>query len=533
MPLTPLHAQTPMLNELMASNDLAVFDDFFEADDWVEIYNPGPLVQLAGYHLSDDPSNLTKYTFPDTDLGSTFLTPGGHMLVWLDKDSIQGVLHANFKLSADNEGVWLTAPDGVTVLDSIVYPPQQTDISFGRSCDGCPEWEYFNVSTPEEINQQTEVPSAQLYINEVLLDNTFNLVDEQFEFEPWLEVFNPNSSQVNLAGYTFATSLGASYTIPNTDPVATTVPANGFLLFWLDNEPSEGGHHIGFQPNVASQMFSLIGPDMELVDELFAEVSFSNISWGRVSDGAPTADWFDIPTPRVTNGLLIVPADDVVINECQSSNGGAFLDNAGGADDWVEIHNLGTSPVNLAGYYLTDRLNNPTKWRFPLDAGDSTVVAPNGYVVLWADEEGNQGWNHTNFRLNNDGEALVLRSPDGFTIADSVHFGASVLGQSYARLPNGTGPFGWVTDPTPSECNDCTDSMTSPNSGNVIMYRGPIPAMSGDSFWVSADCTLHRLTGETLMKFRSGDNVFPNLHSGMYVIQSLDHQRQQVVILTD
>ena len=65
-----------------------------------------------------------------------------------------------------------------------------------------------------------------------------------------------------------------------------------------------------------------------------------------------------------------------------------FSDNAGGADDWVEIHNLGSSPVNLAGYYLTDRLNNPTKWRFPLDAGDSTVVEPNGYVVLWADEEG-------------------------------------------------------------------------------------------------------------------------------------------------
>ena len=45
--LTSVQAQTPMLNELMASNDLAVFDDFFEADDWVEIYNPGPLVQLA------------------------------------------------------------------------------------------------------------------------------------------------------------------------------------------------------------------------------------------------------------------------------------------------------------------------------------------------------------------------------------------------------------------------------------------------------------------------------------------------------
>ena len=41
-------AQTPVINELMASNDLAHYDDFFEFDDWVEIYNPGGLVQLAG-----------------------------------------------------------------------------------------------------------------------------------------------------------------------------------------------------------------------------------------------------------------------------------------------------------------------------------------------------------------------------------------------------------------------------------------------------------------------------------------------------
>ena len=83
-------AQTPVINELMASNDLAHYDDFFEFDDWVEIYNPGGLVQLAGYHLSDDPNNLTKYTIPDTDPGTTFLTPGDHMVIWLDRDSARG-----------------------------------------------------------------------------------------------------------------------------------------------------------------------------------------------------------------------------------------------------------------------------------------------------------------------------------------------------------------------------------------------------------------------------------------------------------
>ena len=75
--------QTPILNEIMTSNDLIHYDDFLEFDDWVEIYNPGGLIQLSGYHLSDDPENLTKYTIPDTDPGTTFLPPGDHMIIWL------------------------------------------------------------------------------------------------------------------------------------------------------------------------------------------------------------------------------------------------------------------------------------------------------------------------------------------------------------------------------------------------------------------------------------------------------------------
>ena len=116
-----------------------------------------------------------------------------------------------------------------------MYPPQQTDISYGRACDGCEEWEYFNVPTPMSTNVQTLVPTPTLYINEVLLENTAVLVDEQFEFEPWLEVFNPNNFQVNLAGYSLTSSNGESAVLPNTAPVATTIEANGFLLLWMAN----------------------------------------------------------------------------------------------------------------------------------------------------------------------------------------------------------------------------------------------------------------------------------------------------------
>ena len=107
----------------MASNQLAVYDDFFEFDDWVEIYHEGGVLNLAGYYLSDREDNLMKWEFPSTNAGITTITPGGHMVVWLDNDTEQGEDHANFKLSPDGEGIYLTAPDGVTIIASIVFPP--------------------------------------------------------------------------------------------------------------------------------------------------------------------------------------------------------------------------------------------------------------------------------------------------------------------------------------------------------------------------------------------------------------------------
>ena len=524
-------AQTPVINELMASNDLAHYDDFFEFDDWVEIYNPGGLVQLAGYHLSDDPNNLTKYTIPDTDPGTTFLTPGDHMVIWLDRDSAQGVLHANFKLSPEDEGVWLTDPDGETVLDFIQYPPQQTDVSYGRACDGCEEWEYFNVPTPGAMNAQTDLPTPTLYINEVLLENTAVLVDESGEFEPWLEVYNPNPFQVNLGGYTVLLEGGNNVTLPLDNPVETTVEADGFLLLWMDGEPGEGGHHLDLIPEVQNQTIRLIGPDMFIADEYDVQVSFANISWGRQTDGAANSVYFDTPTPRVTNSLVVVPAAPVVLNECLTFNVSGEVDNAGELEDWVEIHNPTDGAIDLAGYYLTDRLNNPTKWRFPLDAGDSTVIAPNGYMLLWADNDPEQGWNHVEFRLNNVGEVLVLRSPDGFTIADSVHFGTSDPDVSYARLPNATGPFEWVDEPTPGECNDCTEEVVEAESLTPSVFLGGNPSSPGAAIRLLEEAVLYDAGGRKVASLSKGWAQVPEGLHGVCVVQGASGHRQRLLVL--
>ncbi|MEM7036619.1 MAG: lamin tail domain-containing protein, partial [Bacteroidota bacterium] len=95
---TSTFAQTPIINEFLASNTTTNADAAGEFDDWIEIYNPTlDPISMLGYYLTDTSTNLLKYDFPDTTLH-----PGAYMLIWADEDGQQAGLHANFKLSASN-----------------------------------------------------------------------------------------------------------------------------------------------------------------------------------------------------------------------------------------------------------------------------------------------------------------------------------------------------------------------------------------------------------------------------------------------
>ncbi|MDC0305533.1 hypothetical protein OAL22_01115, partial [bacterium] len=58
-----------LINEFLAENTGTSFndEDGFPAD-WIEIHNPGPAASINGYHLTDDPTNLTKWTFPNVTI---------------------------------------------------------------------------------------------------------------------------------------------------------------------------------------------------------------------------------------------------------------------------------------------------------------------------------------------------------------------------------------------------------------------------------------------------------------------------------
>ncbi len=144
---------TLYINEFMASNDATIADENGDYDDWIEIYNPNDFaVNIGGFYITDDLTDLTNYQIPDTDSSATTIPAGGFLLLWADKDTDQGILHVNIKLSGSGEQIGLVAPNGTTFVDSLTFGEQTTDVSYGRKPDGSDNWQFFDNPTPGASN---------------------------------------------------------------------------------------------------------------------------------------------------------------------------------------------------------------------------------------------------------------------------------------------------------------------------------------------------------------------------------------------
>ena len=104
---------------------------------------------------------------------------------------------------------------------------------------------------------------------------------------------------------------------------------------------------------------------------------------------------------------------DPLISEFMAINNSTLTDGDGETPDWIEIHNPGDVSVDMDGWFLTDKKENPTKWQLP-----DVELAAGDYLIVFASEKNNPplGELHANFRLSGGGEYLALIKPDGVTI---------------------------------------------------------------------------------------------------------------------
>ena len=193
----------PVLSEFLASNDASLADEDGVFSDWIEIYNPNVFeIDLAGYFLTDDVSNLSQWAFP----ARTNVAGKSHLIVFASGVS-RGApeLHANFKISASAGSLALVAPDGTTVIDEFVkYPSQRGDISYG--VEG-----YFSPPSPG-------VENGAAFVGFVA-DTSFD-VDRGFFEDP----FTVNIGSSTLGATIVYTTDGSEPTLTNGTAVS---PLNG------------------------------------------------------------------------------------------------------------------------------------------------------------------------------------------------------------------------------------------------------------------------------------------------------------------
>ena len=145
----------PVINEFMAFNRNGIKDDFFENDDWIELYNPlSQPVDIEGLYISDETANPRKYRFPSNVPDKTTIAALDYSIIWADGDSLQGPLHLNFRLDKETEAITLAREENgeLTFLDVVTFHRQTSDVSRGRYPDGSLIWRDFNVPTPGESN---------------------------------------------------------------------------------------------------------------------------------------------------------------------------------------------------------------------------------------------------------------------------------------------------------------------------------------------------------------------------------------------
>lgn len=159
-----MSASDVYITEFMADNVSTLADEDGDFSDWIEVHNAGnDPVDITGWHLTDNATDPTKWTFP-----ATTLDPGGFLLVFASgKDRVVSgeELHTSFGLNNNGEYLALIQPD-LTVNSEYLpgpaeYPSQEPDVSYGVDMNPDTTTLVGHGDTADILIPTSEVPGWQ------------------------------------------------------------------------------------------------------------------------------------------------------------------------------------------------------------------------------------------------------------------------------------------------------------------------------------------------------------------------------------
>ncbi len=337
-------------------------------------------------------------------------------------------------------------------------------------------------------------------------------VESTSDYE-FIELQNVSTSAVNLGGAYLTNAVTFVF------PAGTSIPAGGFLVVPAKRSVFQARYGTsatltgGYSGNLSAS-----GETLELRaangSVLLSFTYDSSGDWPSRADGLGSslelvnpqgdlddpANWRSSTEYQGSPGKAGVgPLKQVVINELLAHTDPPF-------EDAIELYNLTDTAVSIGGWYVSNKRENPLKFRIP--AG--TTIPARGFKVFYelARTGSTAGFNpdgtgdNPSFTFNSaNGDEACLLSVDAsgkpLYWMDAVTFGPTDNGKSLGRYPDGTGKLSPLSRPTFGTVVDMsfpeefiTVFRTGAGASNAYPEVGPVvinrvmyhPPDGGDEF---------------------------------------------------
>jgi hypothetical protein len=406
--------------------------------DYIELYNAG--AERVNVSQLKFRQAFWGYAYPihsgSDDGGPLWLDPGAHLLVWASKDSFGlAPVGVEMSLSHNGEDVILLAPDDVSVIDAVRYPPLYADTVYARSPEGTGD---FQVGVPTPEGGEIYPPGFMAFVGAAV---AAPLPADPIPIRVWV------SPEVESPTVVVRYKIGE---VQGTEP-----------LF------NDGGHDDDL---AGDEIFGGTIPPVGVVGEL-------QFAFELTTGGVTSRDPF-LPDQWHTLPIGLKPKGRLVINEVLAAR---FDESGVCPSTWpppggegslqdgkfVEIYNNGMTLEDFH-FVITGSMFNYNRG-VEFKRGH---VANLGTVAAFP-------WD----RLDFHGGTLFLRGVETGTLYDAVTYPQMEPGQSYGRSPDG-GPWRILDEPSPGKLNgpfpftrgdangDRDIDLSDPISALLYLYAG-------------------------------------------------------------
>ena len=412
-------------------------------------------IRPIGVSLSGAPTGTTNATAATVNVGTTLSgsgIPAGAAQFPLGS----GWTHYKWRLDA---GAWsaetpVATPISLTALANGTHTLEVAGKNDANFYQDSPD-----LGTTATISRVTwkvdtafvpSVPAAVVRINEVLASNTRTLGFSGV-FPDAIELTNVGNVTADLGGWglTDNATLPYKYTIPS----GTMLAPGAHLVIYASSSASVPAPRTGFALGANGDDLTLTRSAAAgggIADSVAWGHQLADYSIGRAADGS----WAMCrPTFGAANSLAPQSAASAVrINEFLADASPLF------GNDFIELYNPGTLPVDIGGYFLTD---NSAGWPQRSPIRPLTFIAAGGFLSFTADSDLSQGPEHTAFRLSPVQGEIGFVSP-ALAHIDYVLYGPQRTDISEGRAADSANAIVALL-PTPGAANQQLNS--NPNDG--------------------------------------------------------------------